>query len=131
MHYLTLEQILLIHSMMIDETGGLHGIRDREALLSIHKAPEQAAFGQELYRTVFDKAAVYVREIIMRHPFLDGNKRTGMTAGAIFLEENGFVFVAKRGEIEKFALELVQDHLAIPMIAAWLKRHSRKASRGV
>ena len=86
MKYLTKEQILIIHSIIIDETGGMHGVRDHNAVLSVEALPRQKLFGKELYPTIFLKATVYTRNIIMNHFFIDGNKRTGMTAASVFLE---------------------------------------------
>jgi len=124
--YLTKEQVLLVHSMIIDETGGLHGVRDYHALLYLEDAPQQSVFGKELYPTVFLKAAVYTYNIIMSHPFLDGNKRTGITAAGIFMEKNGYTVIAKEGEIEKFALRIVVRKLSIEEIAQWFEKHSKK-----
>ena len=112
--------------MAVDETGGLHGVRDHQAILSMEELPKQAVFGKELYPAIFDKAAVYARNIIMNHPFVDGNKRTAMTAASVFLGDNGYQVEAKEGEIEKFALKIVLDKLGIKEIAAWFKKHSKK-----
>ena len=126
MKYLTREQILLIHSIVIDETGGSHGVRDHHAILSLERAPRQSVFGKELYATSFEKAAVYARDITMNHPFLDGNKRTGMTAAIVFLESNGFFFQIRQGEIERCALKIIEKRLGIEEISVWLKKHSRR-----
>ena len=126
-HYLGVEEILLIHSLIIDETGGSHGVRDRHALQSLAESPRQSAFGNELYPTLFHKAAVYVRNIIHFHPFVDGNKRSAMTTASIFPEENDFVVTAIEGEIEEFALRVGAQKMEINEIAVWLKRHSKKA----
>lgn len=115
--------------MVVDETGGIHGVRDSHAILSLEHAPRQVVFGKELFPTAFKKAAVYARDIIMNHPFLDGNKRTGMTAAVAFLENNGFIFQAREGEVERFALRIVKKHLVVAEIARWLKKHSRKLKR--
>lgn len=111
--------------MIIDETGGSHGVRDYNAILSLENLPKQQAFGRELYPTIFLKAAVYVRNIISSHPFVDGNKRTGMTAASVFLEENGLKVMAKEGEIEKFALKIVSKKLELEAITRWLQKHSQ------
>ena len=111
--------------MLIEETGGLHGVRDRNTVLSVEQMPQQTAFGKELYFTVFLKAAVYARNIIMNHPFIDGNKRTGMTSAFIFLERNGYISLVKEGDIEKFALKIVQMRLSVEKIADWLQKHSK------
>lgn len=125
MIYLTETQLLLIHSIVVDETGGSHGVRDREAVLSIVVTPRQVVFGKELYPTVFTKAATYARNIILNHPFVDGNKRTGVTAGSVFLETNGYMLEAKPGAIEQMAWHIIAQRLAIDAIAAWFKRHAR------
>lgn len=129
MEYLTKEQILLIHSIIIEETGGSHGLRDREALLSLDVLPRQKFGGKELYTGVFAKAAVYIRNITMSHPFVDGNKRTGITAASVFLENNGYKVIAEKGEVEKFALDVIKKRLEINDIADWLKEHSRKTKK--
>jgi len=112
--------------MIIDETSGSHGVRDSHAILSMVESPKQTFSGKELYPTVFEKSAVYARDIIMNHPFVDGNKRTGMTAAAIFLENNEYPVSAQKGEIAEFALRIINDKLGIKEIAGWLKTHSKK-----
>lgn len=124
--YLTQEQILLIHSMVIDETGGSHGVRDHDAILSLESLPQQSVFGKELYPTLFHKAAVYARSIVSNHPFIDGNKRTAMTAASVFLEDNGHRLHIKEGLIKEFALRIIKETLDIDVIAAWFKRHTIK-----
>lgn len=124
--YLTKEQILLIHSMLIDETGGSHGIRDHGTILSLEDFPRQSVFGKELYGTVFKKAAVYARTIIFNHPFVDGNKRTAMTAASVFLENNGYKVTVETGVIARFALRIIEKKLVLDAIALWFKQHTRR-----
>lgn len=111
--------------MAIDETGGMHGIRDLPAILSSEIAPKQKVFGKELYDTAFLKAAVYARDIILNHPFLDGNKRTGMTTAFVFLEDNGYLSTVREGEIYAFALKIIKEKLKIEVIAKWFERHTK------
>ncbi|MBI2123822.1 MAG: type II toxin-antitoxin system death-on-curing family toxin [Candidatus Wildermuthbacteria bacterium] len=126
MRYLTKEQVLLIHSMVIDETGGSHGVRDYGAILSLESLPRQSAFGKELYPTLFSKAAVYARNIISGHPFVDGNKRTAMTAASVFLENNRYKLIAEKGTVEKFALLLIKKKLTIETIASWFEKNTER-----
>lgn len=112
--------------MIIDETGGSHGVRDHNAILSLESLPQQNVFGKELYPSLFHKAAVYARNIIASHPFLDGNKRTAMTAASVFLENNGYRLNAKEGLVEKFALRVIKEKLNVNEIAAWFQRHTTK-----
>lgn len=126
MTYLTIKQILLIHSIIIDETGGSHGLRDYGVILSLVNLPRQKVFGKELYPSLFLKAAVYARNIIMGHPFVDGNKRTGMTAASVFLENNDYQIIAQKGEVEKMALRIVKRKLELKEISEWFKKNSQK-----
>lgn len=126
MEYLSAEDILAIHSAIIDETGGSHGVRDRDAVAVLDGLPKQAAFGKELYPSVFDKAAVYARNIIYSHPFVDGDKRTAIAAADVFLQLNGYRIAVRRGSVEKFALKILADHLELSDISAWLKKHARR-----
>ena len=124
MKFLLKEDILLIHSFLIDETGGSHGVRDYNAIMTAEALPKQILFGKEVYPTIFLKAAVYTRTIIFSHPFVDGNKRTAMTIASIFLENNEYIMRAKEGEIEKFALRIVNEKFELPIIADWFRRHT-------
>lgn len=126
MNYLTEQQIRIINQLVIRETGGLLGVRDHHALSTLEELPKQAAFGKELYEGTFVKAALYARNIIMGHPFLDGNKRTGMLCALTFLEYNNYILSAEKGEIEKFAIKIVLEKLELRDIALWLKKNSRK-----
>ena len=132
--YLSEAKILLIHSRVVDETGGLHGVRDRHAIASVAGQPRQAVFGKELYPTLFLKAAVYARNIIAHHPFLDGNKRTGITVASVFLEESGYRIDAKEGEFYSLALHIAEDKWDYEEIAPWFtaratKLHKKKSVR--
>ena len=122
---LTLEQILQLHALVLVKDGGAGGVRDIGRLEAVVSAQHQVVFGEELYATVFTKAAALMRGIIGDHPFTDGNKRTAMLAGLTLLEVNGYNFTAQRGELEDFAVRIATDHLDIDAIADWLKRHSR------
>ncbi|PJE65692.1 type II toxin-antitoxin system death-on-curing family toxin [Candidatus Saccharibacteria bacterium CG10_big_fil_rev_8_21_14_0_10_47_8] len=127
MRYISEEEILLIHHQLIKRYGGSHGTRDLERVKSAAIiAPAQSVFGEEQYKTVFEKAAVYARNIIADHPFQDGNKRTGIAVAAMFLKKNGYKLKAKKGEIENFAVKIAVKKLDVVQIAAWLQGHSRQ-----
>jgi len=125
--YLTEADILLMHSFVIDETSGSHGLRDRQGLLSAIDLPKQKFSNKELYPTIHHKAAVYARNIITAHPFIDGNKRTGITVAFIFLENSKYKIIVPEGEIEKFALKIISERLSIGKIADWFKKYSKKS----
>lgn len=127
--YLTAKDILELHFSVIRDYGGSHGVRDEGRVRSVIDAPAQEVFGAEQYKTVHEKAAVYMRNIIGDHPFVDGNKRTGITVAAIFLSRNGVQLTATTKELEDFAVRVAVEHLSVDDIAAWLELHS-KSNKG-
>jgi death-on-curing protein len=122
--YLSLEEILRLHFQVIEDFGGSHGIRDEGRLKSVVNAPKQIAFGQEQYPSLYDKAAVYLRNIIGDHPFSDGNKRTAITVCGIFLTRNGASIIVEPQKLEFFAVQVATEHLDIKEIASWLEAYS-------
>ncbi len=129
MRYLTARQLLLIHSRLLDENGGSAGVRDQGRIESVIAAPKQIVFGEEQYKTVFEKAGTYIRNIIKDHPFVDGNKRTAMLTGLVFLENNNYVLTFKKGEVERMAIEIATQKMEISEIAKWLGQHSTQLKK--
>lgn len=116
MRFLTVEEVLEIHAVMILNYGGTEGIRDMGLLLSAVEMPKAMIFGEYLHPSVFDKAAAYLFHLCCNHPFLDGNKRTSAASALTFLDmnacnlqcnEKGFeelVVSVARGETDKKAI---------------------------
>jgi death-on-curing protein len=102
--YLTAEQVLFIHYRLVSETGGEHGVRDIGLLESAIARPTATFDGQELYTDIFDKAAALMESLVNNHPFIDGNKRTGIACTVLFLRQNGIPFSAKNSDLERFTL---------------------------
>ncbi len=123
--YIAEQEILLAHFKLIERYGGSHGVRDLERIKSVVAAPKQEVFGVEQYVSLFEKAAVYLRNIIGDHPFADGNKRTGISIAVVFLQLNGQHIKAQKGELEDFAVRVATEHLDVPAIADWLEQHSK------
>lgn len=82
--------IIAIHAVQIEHHGGLDGLRDRRALQACIAALFQGFGGVEFYRGPAAKASRLAFEIITQHPFVDGNKRTGMAAlFALYYQQTG------------------------------------------
>ena len=126
MRYLSGEEVLIIHSEIIDQTSGMHGVREVGLLASIIEKPKTRFGGKELYIGVFQKAAVYLESFVHYHVFIDGNKRTGFATSVRFLYINGFNFVADNKEVENFVIKVALEKLDPVTIADWFKKHSRK-----
>lgn len=123
--YLTAEQVLFIHYRLVSETGGEHGVRDLGLLESAVARPQATFDRQELYPDIFEKAAALMESLINNHPFMDGNKRTGITCAVLFLQQNGVLFSAKNADLEKFTLRVASSKAGRSEITKWLKKHSQ------
>lgn len=128
---ITPQQVLLLHDEQVRLHGGLLGVRDWNMFESACLQP-YASFGQQdLYPTIFSKAAAFVRSIIKDHPFLDGNKRTAITGAQIMLELNNCEFVGKRKETYNLLLAIANENLSVDEIAAWLEKRTNFTPRSV
>ncbi len=125
MRYLTPEQVLFIHARLIEETGGAHGIRDLGALLAAVARPQATFDGQDLYATLEHKGAALMLSLIQNHPFVDGNKRTGVVAVGIFLQSNHYRLEADSAALVEVALEIARSRYGLEEVAAWLGAHMK------
>ena len=124
MIYLTAAQVLFIHARLLAETGGAAGIRDL-GLLEAAVARTQATFdGQDLYPDRFAKAAALMASPVGNHPFVDGNKRVGITAAGLFLLRNGVRLTATNEELEAIALAVAQGVMDTAQTSAWFIEHA-------
>lgn len=127
--YLTLDVVLAIHDDMVERYGGSHGIRDLGLIQSAIARPQASFSGEDLYPTVLDKAAALFHSLIFNHAFVDGNKRTSMTATARFLYINGYELIIDKEEFISFPLRVENKHLSLEEISLWLKKHTAKSRR--
>lgn len=95
--FLTLAEVIEIHKDQIERYGGHPGLRDYDLLCSAVAMPEASFGGTYLHTDIFEMAAAYVLHICQNHPFIDGNKRTGLACGLVFLEMNGKTILDDEG----------------------------------
>lgn len=88
--FLDIKDVLDIHQMQLERFGGSDGIRDLNLLDSALAQPKAGFGGEFLHEDLFAMASAYLFHIVMNHPFVDGNKRTGLMAALVFLDINGF-----------------------------------------
>ena len=88
MKYFDIELVIEIHDIIIDQSGGLPGIKDKGQLESVLCHIQNDIY----YPTFIDKLTHLVHSIIMFHMFNDGNKRTSIALGAYFLNINYYVY---------------------------------------
>jgi death-on-curing protein len=121
---ISLEGLVWMHTVAVEEFGGSIGIRDRGLLESALARPLASFGGRNLYDTPFTRAAALAESLVLNHGFVDGNKRTAMYAMAAWLEREGYVIEAERGEIRDLALAIAARELNLEQIAAWLRQRS-------
>jgi death-on-curing protein len=88
--FLTLDQLLRLHTRQIEQFGGSEGIRDIKRIESALAQPQQGLGGEYFHKTLAEMAAAYLFHLVKNHGFVDGNKRVGAAAALTFLELNGF-----------------------------------------
>jgi death-on-curing protein len=121
MRFLTLIEVLELHRRVIEQSGGAFGIRDVGLLESAIAQPRMTFGGKDLYPSLLEKAAALGFSIIMNHPFVDGNKRTGHAATETFLVLNGVEINASVDEQERVVLEIASGELGREVFVEWLR----------
>lgn len=106
----------------MDEWGGEKGI-NREKLEFCLAHPSQTFGSNEVYRTIEEKYAVLVHDIVTLHPFTDGNKRSGYYFGRVFLLTNGYDLESSEKESYEFFLALADGQLSYEQVLEWAIEH--------
>jgi death on curing protein len=124
MEYLTPQQILFIHHRLVATTGGPHGLRDADSLQAAAARPQAIFAKQDPYPDLFSKAAALLESLIRNHPFLNGNKRTAITAAGLFLLRNGYSQAVGQRELYEFTLRMATGETDVTEARNWFERHS-------
>lgn len=125
---LTVLEVLRLHALVIERSGGSSGIRDRGALESAVAQPRASFGGEDLYDTPGKKAAALAHSLVLNHPFVDGNKRVGHAAMEVFLMLNGYAIVADVDEQERIFLSLAAGEIGRDALGAWVEDHIEELS---
>lgn len=117
---------LALHDRLLALHGGATGLPDDALLKSALARPQQHyAYGES--PDIVDLAGVYTAGIVRNHPFVDGNKRTGFLIGILFLELNGYRFIASEEAAAQAVLELAAGSLDEMGYGAFLRANVRTA----
>lgn len=122
MKYLSKPQVVELHDLLIQEFGGLTGIRENGLLESSLAAPMMTMFGEELHKSVYDKAAAYLYHMTRNHPFCDGNKRTATASSLLFLRLNGENPSYETESFLAFVITIAEGKTDICTISHYLKK---------
>ena len=121
-----IKEVEQVHRILIDKFGGSHGIRDSAALESAIARPFQTFDEKDLYPSVLEKAASLIESILVNHPFIDGNKRTGYTLLRLYLIQNGLDITASQDNKYEFVINIASGILKYEGILSWLKSNTVK-----
>jgi death-on-curing protein len=128
MRYLTVAEVLSLHRLLIEQTGGAVGIRDLGALQSAVAHPQMTFGGDDLYPSLEEKAAALCFSLVANHPFLDGNKRVAHAAMETFLMLNGWELNAPVDEQERLMLSLAASQTSRDELVAWVRSRVVRSS---
>lgn len=118
--FLSRAKIESLHQRVLQQSGGGDSIRDEGALESAIAQPQMTFGGEELYPTLFAKAAALGYFLVCNHPFVDGNKRIGHAALETFLVLNGYELSASVDEQESVFLKLASGGYRIGEFVDWV-----------
>ncbi len=117
--YLTVEEVVLIHDLLIEETGGASGIRDMGALESAVLRPRIG-----YYNNIIEEAAALMESLAINHPFVDGNKRIAFAAADTFLRMNGQFIDCNQRETYEFFMDLFETNsFRFTHVHSWLEEN--------
>lgn len=116
-------QVLLLHSRLIAETGGIDGVRDDGLLESSLNAPFQSFGGIDVFPSIQQKAARLGYGLIKNHAFVDGNKRTGTHAMLVFLALNNIELEYTQQDLSDTILKIADGSLEFEDLLHWIITH--------
>ena len=123
MIWITADDVIQIHSRVIQRSGGMDGLRDRASLEAAVSAPMQSFGGQDLYPTTVEKIARLGYGLASNHAFVDGNKRIGAMMTQLLLKWNGFQMSLRSGELADMFIAIADGSAKESDLLDWIQRH--------
>jgi len=123
--WLEKRDVVYFQRTLIEEHGGLQGIRDEGSLESTLARPMQLLH----YRadaSIFELAASYGHGFVKNHVFLDGNKRISLASIDIFLQINGFQLTAEEADAVLTIRDVATGVLEESGLATWIRKNSSR-----
>jgi death-on-curing protein len=123
--WIGLAETLALHDMQLAAFGGRVGVREMGLLESALGRPRNRLTYQKPKPSLQRLAAAYAFGIVKNHPFMDGNKRTGLIIAFVFLERNGIEITASEEDAYQTFIDLASGKLSEEELVAWIDRNTR------
>lgn len=118
--YLSLDDVLFLHTKLIEKSKGKQGIRDISFLESAINTPLQTFDSNDFYYGVVNKIVRISFELVKNHTFIDGNKRIGLCILDVLLSLNGFELKANDNQIIDEFLNLAAGKIEYDSFYLWV-----------
>lgn len=115
------DKVLLLHKLIVQETGGSADVRDFALLESALESAYATFDGKDLYPTRVEKAAKIGYSLIGNHSFIDGNKRIGMYVMLSFLEVNGLQVSTSDENVIKIGMGVASGEINYEELLQWIR----------
>ena len=125
----TIQDIYELHNQLEESFILSSGVRDENLLASAVNTPFQTFMGNDLYPSIYDKAAQLCYGIANNHPFTDGNKRTALHSMYVYLIINGFDVTATQQEVENLIIDVAAGNMINTELAEWLRENTIKIDK--
>ena len=125
----TIQDIYELHNQLEESFILSSGVRDENLLASAVNTPFQTFMGNDLYPSIYDKAAQLCYGISNNHPFTDGNKRTALHSMYVYLIINGFDITATQQEVEDLIINVAAGKMTNTELAEWLRENTIKIDK--
>jgi len=119
----TLQDIYELHPQLENTFVLSSGVRDENLLASAVNTPFQTFMGNDLYPSLYDKAAQLCYGIANNHPFMDGNKRTALHSMYVYLIINGFDIMATQQDVENMIIDVAAGNMTNTELVQWLQKN--------
>jgi len=116
-HFITADEAVMMHEILIQKFGGSRGLRDRNQLEAALLRPQSG-----YYPDTINQAAALFESLLMNHPFVDGNKRIAFAVTDVFLRLNGYRLKTRSKEAYSMILGFLKNtSLQTQDIDRWLR----------
>ncbi|MDU3238602.1 MAG: type II toxin-antitoxin system death-on-curing family toxin [Veillonella sp.] len=118
------QDIYELHTQLENAFVLSSGVRDENLLASAVNTPFQTFMGNDLYPSIYDKAAQLCYGIANNHPFTDGNKRTALHSMYVYLIINGFDITATQQDVENMIIDVAAGNMTNTELTQWLRENT-------